>query len=204
MGVWDTLIGLATTALKERPRKEVLFGLLTLRNAMIDCQKTYGDYQELLKEGDYDSVIEKRLNGPIPAGVKFTFLYYPRECWDQAVGRLVAALVDVPDFPTIFSPGVARHVKRYEIAEEMPIKQRDILISIDAGINIEKVSLSSQCKPALSQLDEVIIKNFKPEEVFFTQKDKIHPFPYPARFCGEHWLTMDLAIFSIGFPRGDC
>jgi hypothetical protein len=199
MGVWDTFIGLAATALKERPRKDVLAGLLELRDAMVACQKTYQDYQKILKEGDYDSVMEKRSNLNPPAGT-VALLYCPRESWGETVANLAAVLTEVEGILTIFSPETAKHVRYYHIAEAMdpneddrPGRTRDpmdTLRAVDAGIDLQKVSISSQFELALGKLDEFTRQNFKPEEVFAAQKH-IKPWPHPFRLCGDYWLALD-------------
>ena len=119
MGVWETLIGLTASALKERPRKEVLQRLVELRNAMIGCQKSYDDYQSVLKEGDYDSVMEKRAGLTPPAGAEFTILYDPRSLWRQAVFDLEHALSELNDVLIIFSPEAGEHLRFYGVSEAL-------------------------------------------------------------------------------------
>jgi hypothetical protein len=195
MGVWDSLIGLAATALKERPRRDVLGGLLELRAAMIACQKSYQDYRETLSEGDYDSVMEKRSKLTPPADA--TLLNQPRESWGQTVANLAAVLTEVDSILTIFSPETAQRVRYYHILEardpDPPWRTRDpmdTLRAVDAGIDLQQVSISSQFESALGKLDEFIRQNFKPEEVFAAQK-RINLYPYPFRFCGDYWLALD-------------
>jgi hypothetical protein len=60
MSVWETLIGLAAGALKDKPRRDVLEAVLSLRSSMIVCQKVYDDYQDLLKQGNYEKIMEER------------------------------------------------------------------------------------------------------------------------------------------------
>jgi hypothetical protein len=198
VGVWDTLIGVAAAALKEHPRKEVLMGLLELRDAMIACQKTYDDYQDILKQGDYDRVMEQRRNLPRPAGMEFALLYDPRESWGQTVAGLAEVLTNFGDILTIFSPEAAKHVRYYGTIEAMnpdhppagTSDPMDVLNAVGAGIGLAEVSLSSQFEVALSKLDEFIRQNFKPEEVFAAQK-KTRPWPFPLKFCNDYWLTVD-------------
>jgi len=191
MGVWDTLIGLAATALKEHPRKEVLRNVLELRNAMIACQKTFDDYQAVLKEGDYDSVMEKRRALPMPVGV-ITMLYDPLESWRETVAKLAQTLTLVNTTLTIFGPETGLHVLRYKgIEESLNVDApMDVLNSLDAGVDLGKVSLSSRFNRAIKELDEFIRTKFEVEEVFATQKH-IRPWPAPFRFYGEYWLTVD-------------
>jgi hypothetical protein len=197
MGVWDTLIGLAATALKEHPRKKVLLGLMELRDSMIACQKTFDDYQAVLKEGDYDSVMEKRNNLPRPTGIEIAFLYDPRESWGQTVANLAVVLSEVDDILTIFSPETGKHVRYYGILEggydspaDATSDPMDVLNAVGAGIDLREISLSSQFEVALRELDEFIRQNFKVEEVFAAQK-QIRVWPSPFRFCGEYWLALD-------------
>jgi hypothetical protein len=199
MSVWDTFIGLAATALKERPRQQVLLGLLELREAMIACQRTYNDYQAVLKEGDYDTVMEKRGNLPRPDGIKYAFLYNPRDSWRETVEYLAVVLTEVDDILNIFSPETGKHVRYYGRTEAMSgwddrddatTDPMDTLNAADAGIDLNEVTLSSQFEIALGKLDEFIRQNFKLEEVFAMQK-KVHPWPDPFRFCGEYWYTLE-------------
>lgn len=195
MGIWDTLIGLAATALKERPRHEVLEQLLKLRDAMVACQKTYDDYQAVLKEGDYNTVMEKRGNLPRPAGIDFAILYDPRELWVQAVENLAAALSNVDHILMIFSPETGEQIKYYGITEAISAEEHgsncmDVLNFAGTEIDLKKVSLSAKFELALRKLDEFIRQNFKPEEVFTAQKG-IKAWTSPLRFCGEYWLTIE-------------
>src|SRR5579862_3742412 len=119
MGVWESIIGLAAAAVKDHPRKEVLERLLTLRDAMHACQKTYDDYQAIFEKGGYEVEMERRQGLPKPAGVSFSIMYDPRDAWGETVAGLAQALTGVGDVLTIFSPDAGESVRFYGITEAM-------------------------------------------------------------------------------------
>jgi len=195
MGVWDTLIGLAATALKEHPRREILEALLELRSKMVACQKTYADYQEVCKEGDYETVMKKRGNLPRPEGIAGAFLYEPREEWEQIVRELAMMLHRIDPTLTILSPDASNVVQDYFRSEASvtlwpKMFYETMLNSLGAEVDSGEAAPDVQCKPAVDKLDEFIRQNFKPEEVFSAQKE-IEVWPSPYRFCGEYWLTLE-------------
>ena len=200
MGIWDTIIQLSATSLKEYPRKRVLSTLLELRDAMIACQTTYGDYQAVIKEGEYNSVLEKRENLPRPDGL--AFLYDPRKCWGESVSILASVLSEeVSYIINIFSPETDKYIRHYETTEADSYGKDYVdayhrcdtatfLNALDAGVDVNQVALNSQFELAIRNLDEFIRTTFKPEEVYVARK-RIHPWPHPFRFQGEYWLMLD-------------
>lgn len=182
MSVWETLIGLAAKALKDKPRKDVLSALVALRSSMITCQQTYDDYQELLKQGNYDELLEKRCNTPNP-NEEYMLIYNPKNCWEMSVCGLADDLIEVDSLLQILSPEAANALTFYVRTEAMagqpdlprePIDPAEVL-DRETGINLEAESLSKQFRDALDKLDTFIRNNFKPEEVFVAQKG-VRPF----------------------------
>jgi hypothetical protein len=177
MSVWETLIGIAAKALKDKPRRDVLSALVALRSSMITCQRTYDDYQELLKQGNYDELMQERCKTPNANG-EYMFIYNPKNCWEMSVCRLADDLIEVDYLLQILSPEAANALTFYA-RTEAEVGQRDLprkpidpaeVLERETGINLEAESLSKQFRGALAQLDTFIRNNFKPEEVFVAQK----------------------------------
>lgn len=194
MGIWETLINLAATAIKEHPRQEVLVRLIELRNSMHACQKIYDDYQAIMNAGDYDQEIERRSKLPLPSGVEFASVYDPRGCWPRVVD---SALATTGDVLAIFSPDADQSVRVYSFIEAMAVDKAldcspsKTMNALQTEIDIPHMSLPAQFTLAVGKLDEFLRQNFKPEEVYVWSKQVIGAWPHPLRFFGEYWLTID-------------
>jgi len=194
MSIWDTLIGLAATALHDKPRRDVLLAVLNLRERMVACQKTYDDYQTVLKEDDYDVIMERRRELPAPTEHSTLIVYDPRDWWESSVSLLAEAFCEADPILNIFSPNTSHHVLGYFTGEvysaKGPSTANAYKVLERAGADIDLTrddALGSKFRTAVRELDSFIRENFKPEEVFAARK-RVEVFPSPFVFCGEYWL----------------
>jgi hypothetical protein len=193
MGIWDTLIGLAATALREKPRQDVILALLNLRESMVVCQKTYDDYQKMVKDGDYDLLMDQRREMVAPP--EAVRMYDPRDCWQECLPRLAEAMCDADPILTIFGPDADAHLHFYVATEaqfDMTASSSidDVFRQAGAGIELTRAdALGLKFRIALTKLDSFVRENFKPEEVFAARK-RIKVWPWPFEFCGEYWLSL--------------
>jgi hypothetical protein len=199
MGVWETLISVTSDALKEHPRKQVVRKVIALRNAMIDCQKAYDDYQEVLKHGNYDDVMAQRATLPRPhEAVK---LYDPRKEWKLAICYLAESLEKANDLLEIYDPDVHQRARRYHRGEEeeeefeneavkRSKRARNVMRAARAHLDPRSVDVDREFTETLGKLDAFIRSNFKPEEVLAAQRYLPERWPAPLRFCGQYWLAL--------------
>jgi hypothetical protein len=197
MSVWETLIGVAERALKEKPRRDVLMALVSLRSAMVVCQEVYEDYQDLLRQGNYERIIEERSKSPQPEPGRTAIVYDPKYCWPQTVNALAEELVSIRPVIEIFSSEVAQVLEAYSVTEaenardfSEPLSPEEIQEStqknLDIDTSIGRESMGSLFEQALHGLDAFIKANFKPEEVFSAQKG-VRVWPWPLEHRGD-WL----------------
>ena len=194
MGVWDALIGLASSAIKDKPRHDVLYALLDLRAAMRACHKTYADYQIMVKQGNYESQIaeRERLAAPEP-GLR---VYNPLESWQESVIRLAETLARINTTLQVLSPKAAEEAHYYHFAEGIASQEGHYWHSMiflkenNARIDLDRRVLRSNFKKAMEALDSLIRANFKPEELFKVA-DTVKEWPYPYVFFGEYWLKYE-------------
>lgn len=192
MGVWDTLIGLAATALKNKPRHDVLYALLDLRAAMRGCNKTYTDFQTMAKQGNYQSQLaeRKRLASPEP-GLR---VYDPFQSWQESVVRLTETLARINITLQVLSPKTAEQAHAYHYAESAAPddfrRSMDFLNRNNARIDLDRRVLRSNFRKTIEELDTVIRANFTPEELFAAARN-VDEWPHPFVFYGEYWLKYD-------------
>jgi hypothetical protein len=191
MSVWDSLIGMIGTALKDKPRHDVLYALLDLRAAMSACHKTYFDLQELAERGNYaDEMAERRKLQPPEPGLQ---VYDPYDSWMESVTRLAMALAQANPTLRVMSPEASQRIAEYLQGEVSITPDGEFTQSMrflkryDAEIDLDRRVFKSKFKRALENLDTFIRTSFKPEEVFEANKS-IREWPYPFVFVGEYWL----------------
>ena len=196
MSVWDTLIGLTATALKNKPRSDVLNALFELRAAMHACNRTYTDLQIMVRLGDYDSqMAERQRVTALEPGLK---VYDPRKEWAASVVLLCGTLDSIGTTLHVLNPKAFEEVAQYQYSEFRASSEAEdpygpyhasmkVLTKYDARIDLDRPFPRSSFKRAVEQLDNLIRTHFKPEELFQAAK-RVREWPYPYVFYGEYWL----------------
>ncbi len=163
--MWSTLIGLIERWRRERPRRDVISGVVYSTDSMIDCQISYSVYREALKAGDLDT------RSPDP-----------RVEWIRSVGELSCQVTKLGAILPIFSPEAYEAVSDFLRAEgiatgtiALEYASEELLEFASAelqplDLDIENVSLSTAFSDALNRLREFMVNNFKPEEISAASK----------------------------------
>lgn len=144
--MWSTIVEILERAWRERPRKELIRGLLDLRDAMLRCQESYTGFR---------SGVSDRAQARI--------------LWVRSVQQLAFAVREIDQVLTIFSPKARQHIKLY-MSDEMSEAQSSSVLAVaamDLGSTAWKASndLGEAFCSALAGLDTFVRENFKPEEI---------------------------------------
>jgi len=171
--LWSTVIGLVERYWKDKPRKDVIASLVTLRANMISCQHWYKEYAELRKRGDVDEIWWREYQKANKAGLSIGG--NPKVEWTRSLVDLGEALVRVDSVLQIFSPEAREEIRKYESVESLEVGALGMLLPAakdlgqSPGFDLDDGTLEPTFKAAVQKLDLLIKENFKPEEVFAAQ-----------------------------------
>ena len=168
MSLFETLIGIAEKAWRDKPRKDVVRAFVLLRISMIECQESYDAYVQLVNEKADHSQIDSA---------------YSR--WASAIRRLRIVIGDVNRVMQIFTPETYRQVVTYYGVDHILLGKGtefdapppgvtlavvDLDRAADAlaqslDIDVAEKALAPTFKLATERLDVFIRENFKIEEI---------------------------------------
>lgn len=152
--MWGIVIGLIERWWREKPRKDVVFEVVRLRDAMIECQRSYVRYKKASKE-----VRSERL----PRS--------PYRRWVSSVIILADRLEHLDGVLSIFSPEAHAAIKDFSILESREVTTLARLemtaraLQEPLDLDIKYVTMNAGFTKALDQLRTFIAANFKPEEI---------------------------------------
>lgn len=150
---------------REKPRKELLRALVTLRTEMVLCQVHYERYVSLREQGDLDepgtaptSALKPHRGWPLQ----------PRNNWILSLCNVRDELVKLDSVLAIFSPQTIKELKSYGIVENLVLSDEAALrpLSQNLGFDLKTNAIDPTFKSALQELDQFIKDNFKPEELY--------------------------------------
>lgn len=172
--MWKTLIEVIERYWKEKPRKELLSSLVTLRKCMYECQSYYELYEvEFARQKENNFYI--REDKSIESQLERTY-----KDWIKSLVHLGEAVYRVDDVLAIFSPEARTSVKKYFLSEDptwaaipysmdfMENAARELGQPTGIETGLDKSKLEPTFKEAIQRLDRFIKDNFKPEEVHGT------------------------------------
>jgi hypothetical protein len=175
MGVWETIIGVVERTWHDKPRKDVVNALVELRAAMVDCQRSYDEYQAICKLGPYQKWLRRSRRLLQAVGTDPTD---PKQKWVESVFTLGELTVQINEVLQIFSPEVQREMSS---AAESEWRLAKTEYPNHSGVNVSHLSamlqadlrnssLDANFAAALQHLDAFIKENFKIEEIYAASK----------------------------------
>jgi len=154
LSLFETIIGIAERSWREKPRKDTVKAIVSLRNAMVECQKAWEEYRTTPSEDRQLSILR----------------------WRRSVFQLGETLEKVNPVLEVFDPEVARSVSLYYDFEgrpggQDPPKAVNVEVLGEAlgeasDVRLKFPILTKEFTDALTKLDSFIKANFKIEEVY--------------------------------------
>lgn len=181
MGVWETIIGVVERTWHDKPRKDVVNALVELRAAMVECQRSYDEYQAIIKLGPYQKWLRRSRQlfhsvGTLPTD--------PKKRWQDSVFTVVRITDEVSEVLQIFSPEVQSEVARMAESEWISLERANAIhqermasgvvtrndLSKAIQADLRNSTLDTNFVPALQRLDAFMKENFKLEEIYAANK----------------------------------
>jgi hypothetical protein len=156
--MWSTIIQILEKAWKEKPRRDLARGFVTLRCRMTDCQRRYEKYSS-------------NINSDIL-----------REEWYLSISLLAVALGEMHVVLNIFAPASWRSLYDF-LCQEKALEYEDrfgpaILVKMgedlggSPGFDLSLRSMEPEFLAALQHLDAFLKENFKPDELYALSKEQ--------------------------------
>lgn len=115
--LWSTLIEVVERYWKEKPRKDTLEALISLRAEMIACQHWYDSYTALKKQGDVDELVHAQFEEAKKTGLRLP--PHPGVEWIRSLTEIGDALVKLDSVLKIFSAEAHERIERYRCVESL-------------------------------------------------------------------------------------
>lgn len=160
--MWSTLVGLIERWWREKPRLDLVRAVVQLRNAMKECQRWYDAYVTAKQQGDPEDISYPN----------------PRVEWTRSLTYIGKAIVELDSVLAIFDAKAHEAIQSYVYMESLEAGAQGTLgeaakaLGQSMQIDIKRVEMDAHFQKALSDLDEFIRKNFKPEEVQAAQSSR--------------------------------
>lgn len=159
--MWPKLIELVMKWWQAKPRKDIIAGIVELRDAMVACQRHYEIFK---KEADVSDALKAHQE------------------WLRSLGRIARVIEEFDRILVIFGPEAREATRQYLEDDSREAKPKAVfegtaimLETEDMGVDFRRERLTESFNSALGELDGFIRSTFKPEEIHAARTQRWGP-----------------------------